>query len=113
MPTATEGAAAPIPVKTIVATPAPAAPKWSEISVPLKHPLIAGDQTITAVTLREPDLEALEKIDDLGLAEDGKPNMRQTRGLIEALSGLDGEIVKKLNRNDVLAIVEAMSPLLS
>lgn len=87
--------------------------KWGETTIPLKFPVDQGEAPkIEKVTLREPDGEALEKIDALGL-EPGKPmRVAQINGIIAALSGLPIETVRKLHRNDIRDLGEAAAPLL-
>lgn len=111
--TTADNTGAPSPAKTIDASVAPPAPKWADVTVTLTHPLLYGERSVTSITLREPDLEALEKLDDLGLKEDEKPTVRQCRAMIQALSREPDELLSKLHRADVLALVEAMAPLVS
>ena len=64
---------------------------WREIVYPLKYPLPAleaGGAPVTAITMREPDVEVLERIEEIGLVADKAPTIKQTREIISALSGI-------------------------
>ena len=72
-------------------------------------PLFAAGTQVTEVTLREPDTEALEFIE-----ENEKPGsqIRNLRFQIQGLSGLPAEILKKLHHKDITKLGELMLPLL-
>lgn len=81
--------------------------EWKSKSVPLTHPIPEGegsDKKITAITLFEPDVEALEKIEDLGIEAGKKLSVKQIRGAIAAMSRLDDDVIKKLHRSDFEAL---------
>ncbi len=83
-------------------------PVWAEI----KHPLIFPVGDLKELTFREPNGEALEAIEDLGV-EDGKaPTVRQTIGIISALSGVPVETIRKFNQRDIEGAANACVPLL-
>lgn len=96
-------------------TPAPAdtAPVWREASHALLFPIPAeGEAKIASITIREPDSEALERIEGLGMTEGKAPTLKQTRGLIEALAGLPDGSLKKLHHKDLTALSEISGPFL-
>lgn len=86
---------------------------WKVKAIPLKYPITIGDKTVAAVTLREPDLNALEAIDELALKEGVAPSVAQLRGIIVALGDQSTEIIGKLHRDDFAAITEEIAPFLS
>jgi len=110
-------AAATTPAESNLAAPdANTAPEWPEVRHTLRFP-IPGDPPIKEIVLREPDLEALERIEEAGLNFDpGKPDkgltIRQLRPIIAALSGLPDDRLKRMHVKDVLALSELMAPLL-
>ena len=63
--------------------------------------------------LREPDIDGLEKIDDLGLTEGAPIKVSQIRAIIAILSGLPDETVKKFYKRDFAAVGEKLLPLLA
>lgn len=85
---------------------------WQSKTHVLKFPVIIEGKTIAAITLREPDVDALEKIDGLGLKEGVPPNVKQVRGIIEALADQPGIVIGKLNKADFQALGELAVPLL-
>lgn len=90
--------------------------EWKTETVTLTHPIPAGegsDQKITSITLFEPDVEALEKIEDLNFKEGEKLTVKQIRGAIAALSRLDDDVIRKLHRDDFNALGNAFPPLFS
>lgn len=85
---------------------------WQEVTYVLTYPItIDGGEPITAITLREPDLEALEAMSDLGLEDGKRLTVRQTAAIVAALSRLPLASVRKLHRDDFGAIVELAAPL--
>jgi hypothetical protein len=113
MNTETKAAAAVAPI----AAPEPAvaaAPVWKEIRHPLTHPIPDPEtgEMITEIVMREPDVEALERIDGLGMEEGKRMKVSQIRGLIAALSGLPDATIGKMHKNDFAAIGEEAVPLL-
>lgn len=99
------------PIPATMAAPSPAAAKWNEITIPLLHPITFGDRTYSAITLREPDLEALEMLEDAKITP-GSVSIKQTGLMVKALSGVPDEVLKRLHTHDVSTLVEAMVPLL-
>ena len=86
---------------------------WRTVEHKLIHPVAGTDGNISSVVLKEPDIEALEKIDDLGIIE-GKPmKVAQIRGIIGAVSGLPYEALKRIHRDDFAALGELAVPLLA
>ncbi len=86
---------------------------WKTATHVLSHPVVMGEKTISSVTLREPDVEALEVVGDLGLSAGTEVTVRQMRGLIEALADVPSEVIGKLHRVDFAALGEIIGPLLS
>lgn len=103
------------PHSAAAAAPAGANPAkaWAEVTHTLAHPLPAGEgDKIVSITLREPDVEALEAIDNLGL-EAGKPlRIREISAIIAALSGVPIEAVRKMHKSDFTALGALAVPLL-
>ncbi|TCQ79566.1 tail assembly chaperone E/41/14-like protein [Ochrobactrum sp. BH3] len=85
---------------------------WKTATHVLKHPVTIGDKTTSSVTLREPDVAALEIIGDLGLSAGAETTVRQMRGLIEALADVTPEVIGKIHRSDFAALGEILGPLL-
>ncbi|MCT8999224.1 phage tail assembly protein [Chelativorans intermedius] len=85
---------------------------WKTVTHTLKFPLQFEGRKIEKITLREPDVEALEKIDELDI-QPGKPvRVRQMRGMIAALGDCPPEALGKLHRDDLAALGELLGPLL-
>lgn len=85
---------------------------WKTATHVLTHPVTIGDKTISSVTLKEPDVNALEAIGDLGLAVGTEPTVRQMRGLVEALADATPEVIGKLHSSDFTALGVLLGPLL-
>jgi len=87
---------------------------WPTFTHPLKFPVpaIEGRDQVKEVTLREPDVDALEAIEAAGFEEGKKPTLKQVRVIITALSGLDDAIIGKLHRDDFTALGAHIVPLL-
>lgn len=85
---------------------------WKTATHALKFPITVGEKTYAAITLREPDVEALEAIDDLGIEPGKALKVRHMRGIIEALGDAPSEAVGKLHRDDLAALGELLGPLL-
>lgn len=86
---------------------------WKTSTHVLKHPITVGDKTISSVTLREPDVEALETIGDLGISAGADVTVRQVAGLLVALADVSPEVIRKLHRSDFAALGEIVGPLLA
>jgi hypothetical protein len=84
-------------------------PAWAEIKLSLTFPIDGFD----SLTFREPNGEALEAIENLGIEPGSAPTIGQTMGIISALSGLHIDDIRKLNHRDIKAASEVMVPLLS
>lgn len=85
-------------------------PVWGVKTVPLLFPLDGPNGKITEITLREPDAEQIEEIEEISLKE-----KRQTvvlRHTFAILSGVPADALKRLNARDYTAIAEAAGPLL-
>lgn len=85
---------------------------WKTATHILTHPVTIGEKTISSVTLREPDVVALETIDSLGLSTGAETTVKQMRGLIEALADVSPEVIGKIHRSDFVALGEILGPLL-
>lgn len=90
-----------------------AAPIWPETFVDLDFPIPDGKGgTIKRITFHEPDVEALETMEELDLVE-GKPlKVRHIRIISAALSRLPNETIKKINSRDFTRLAEALAPFL-
>lgn len=92
------------------------APAWAEKTVTLSYPIKHGDETITEITMREPNAGQLEELEALGLPEDeadaSSMKMSDLRKTVAILSGVDDEALKGLNVRDLMALGEATGPLL-
>lgn len=85
---------------------------WKTASHELKFPVEMEGSKVTKITLREPDVEALEAIDELGI-EPGKPmRIKHIRGIIETLGDAPAGTIGKLHRTDIAALGELLGPLL-
>jgi len=84
---------------------------WRSETVVLTHPIDAEDKSYGAITLREPNVDALEAIEELGPFED-RLTVKQTRAMIALLGDLPNDVVGKLHRADFERIGEALGPLL-
>ena len=90
----------------------PTATTWNSVNILLAHPVSGPDGAVFIVTMREPDIEALEKIDNLGITSDKPMKVSQIKGVIVALTGLPEAVVNRIHRDDFTAIGEAAVPLL-
>lgn len=92
-------------------------PVWKTITIPLAYPIedVSGDtpRTIDKVTISEPNLDQLTVIEELDIAPNTRPSMRQIKEIISALSGLSPEVVGKFHRKDVTTVGNAAVPLLA
>jgi hypothetical protein len=86
---------------------------WKTITHTLTHPINCAGKTYDRITLREPDVDALEAIEELGLEEGAKMGIKQLRGVIVALCDLDDAAIGKMHRTDLMAMGELIAPLLS
>lgn len=86
--------------------------EWKTVTHRLKYPVVVNGERIEQITLREPDVEALEKIDDLGIEEGKELKVRQLRGIIEAIGDAPDGAIGKLHRADIEALGNLAVPLL-
>lgn len=86
---------------------------WGKLKYTLLFPVsIPNHPTITEIVFSEPNGEALELIDALGI-EDGKdPTVTQALGLLRALSGQPKAVTDKMHMRDIAGASKAISPLL-
>lgn len=85
--------------------------QWKTETLVLKYLVTIDDKTYSSITVREPDVEALEKIEELGVVEGAKTTIRQTRGMIAALADVPEAVILKLHRFDLMAVGELLAPL--
>lgn len=85
---------------------------WKTVTHTLAYPVMIGDKRTSAVTLREPDVDALEAIEELGIEEGGQPKISQLRGMIAAMSDVSNEVIGKMHRDDLTGLGELLVPLL-
>ena len=82
------------------------------VSHTLKHPIEVEGKTLTSITLHEPDVDDLERIDDLSIEPGVRIKVRQLRGMIEILGDLPPEAVGKVHRDDFVKVTALVVPLL-
>ena len=85
---------------------------WGSVTVPLKYQVETEAGPIKEITMREPDGEALEAIEEVGMVEGEKPKMRQILATVSILSGLPKSVINRLHRDDITEVVSSMAPLL-
>lgn len=89
--------------------------EWKTLTVELAYPVESSSKgTVSKLMFREPDAEALERIDDAqaSAAATGGGNIRVARTIVQALlidHDLE-ELVPRLHRDDFNKIAEALSP---
>lgn len=79
----------------------------------LAHPFKVGELFYDQITLLEPNVDALEVIEDLGLKDGDAPTVRQMKSLIAALARLDPAVIGNLQAVDFRPLGEAVVPLLT
>lgn len=87
---------------------------WKETKAVLDYPIRASaDLTITELTFREPDAEALELIGETDLAPGVDPSIKQMVGVAAALAiPEDREWVRRMHYRDLIrAWKESIAPL--
>ncbi|WP_099867835.1 phage tail assembly protein [Pararhizobium haloflavum] len=85
---------------------------WKTRTHVLKFPVTLGEKHIAAVTVREPDVDALEAIEGLEIENGESLTIKQMRGLISALADCPSEAIGKMHRSDLEALGEVVIPLL-
>jgi hypothetical protein len=106
--------------KTPAAEPARSAPEgaqerpiWKTATVALDHPVSVPDgPEIASLTFSEPDVEVLERIEELDLAEGQKIKVRHLRVIAAALSRQPDDVIRALHARDFGKVVEAIAPFL-
>lgn len=73
---------------------------WRRLSYALIHPVSVGDRTVSTLILKEPDVEALEQIDELGLGDGDPTSVAKVRAALEDLPEAAGA--------PVLALMDAL-----
>lgn len=84
---------------------------WKTKTVSLAHPIKIGERTVREIKLREPDVDALEQIEDLKLEPGKRPTIRQIKGMVVAMGGEPAEVIGRVHRTDMEALAAAMFPL--
>lgn len=87
--------------------------EWKTITVPLLHPIKVGELFINEFVLSEPDVEALELLDEAGFQDGVQPTTKQVRIAIEALCRQPYDVVKRLHKDDFASIGGQVAPLLN
>jgi|GEM_PF-2270197 len=88
-------------------------PKWPDATVALTHPVKGADgEDITALTFLEPDVEALERLEDLDVQDGERIKIRHLRYIAAALSRQPDEVIKRINARDFAKVTEAITPFL-
>ena len=85
---------------------------WKTHTHSLLHAVNHEGRSYSTITLSEPDADALEAIDELGIEEGKRPSVRQLKGFIAAIADTP-DIVGKLHRDDFIALQEIAIPLVS
>ena len=80
---------------------------WKKVTVSLTHPIMTEDGEIKSLTLLEPNVEALEEIDELELSTDKNPSIRQLRRIIEILGNLPDGAAKSMSRTDFHGVINS------
>jgi hypothetical protein len=89
------------------------APVWGEQTYTLLFPIPLDDgNTVTKLVFREPNGEALEAIDELGVVEGKKPTVRQALGMVRALANVPKVVTDRMHQMDITRAMEAVGPLL-
>lgn len=78
----------------------------------LKHPITVDDETYVTITVYEPNVAALEAIDDIGIVDEERPRIRHLRQVIAALTRIPNKVIGELHRDDFEALVEMAVPFL-
>lgn len=86
--------------------------EWKTATHRLKFPIEFDGEKIEKITLREPDVEALEKIDDLEIEPGKNLRVRQIRGIIAALGDVPADALGKMHKSDLEALGALIAPLL-
>lgn len=86
--------------------------EWPEIKIPLAHPIKVGELSLTEIIMREPDVAAMEVIEEQGFQEGVKPTLKQLRAAIGALAKQPVEILNQIHRDDFTKLAEAAVPLI-
>ncbi len=85
--------------------------EWPSISVTLNYPVdIPGHGKPKKLVFREPDVEALERIEALNLKEGAQVKLFEVRAIAEALAGFPEGSLKKLNHRDIKKVSEEVAP---
>lgn len=85
---------------------------WKTKVHSLKYQIQHDGKQIAAVTVREPDVQALETIDDLGIVEGKRPTIKQSVALVAAMADVPIEVIRKLHKADFQSLMELVVPLM-
>lgn len=87
--------------------------EWPKATVTLARPVKGADgEEIASLTFLEPDVEALERIEDLDVQEGEPIKVRHLRHIAAALSRQPDEVIKRLHARDFAKVTEALTPFL-
>lgn len=92
--------------------------EWKTRTYTLKHPVTIGEgeatQTIREIVMREPDVEALERIQEAGGLDPEKDTMpiKTVVVIVSALSGIPESSIRKMHVSDFTGVAEDFGPLL-
>lgn len=78
----------------------------------LKHPVTVDGEAYVTITIYEPNVAALEAIDDIGIVEEERPRIRHLRLVLAALTRIPNKVIGELHRSDFEALVEIAVPFL-
>jgi hypothetical protein len=86
---------------------------WPTMTVTLEHPVTDEDGAeIAAISFHEPDVEALERLEEIDAAEGERLKVRHLRFIAAVLSRQPDAVIRKVHAKDFAKIVEAISPFL-
>lgn len=87
-------------------------PQWVEKTVPLIHPIDGPEGKIESLTFREPDVEALERIEELDIQKGDRIKVRHLRVIAAALSRQPDDLIRRVHASDFEKVTEAIVPFL-
>lgn len=85
---------------------------WKTETVTLDHPITKGDKKISSITLREPNVDMLEEVEELGIEPGSRIRVKQMRGIIAILGDVPTEDLGGLHRDDMKKLADVAAPLL-
>lgn len=85
---------------------------WKSTKLTLVYPIAFDGKDVTELTIGEPDVDAVEVIEEAGFKVGEPPTVAQLRAVIGALAHVPNELIGKLHRSDFQNAVEVATPLL-